>query len=151
MRRAAILSVCTLGLIAACMGSSGPRKLGGTTQANSICEPNHFQDFLDQFSEDVQVQRKHTAFPLRRRENRHVTTQLDSVPVELNLKEPEVRFPVYPNPTQLHDQSLTVEVSAENGDKKQVRVSRADTGYLVVYSFEHDRCWRLTRVEDMSP
>ena len=29
MRRAAMLSVSTLALIAACTGSSGPRKLGG--------------------------------------------------------------------------------------------------------------------------
>ena len=151
MRIGAMLALCAVVVLGAC--SSGPigssRKLGGAEPV-SICDRGHFQDFLDRFSEDVQVQRTHTAFPLHKREFRHVTTQIEPLPVESVLKESQVRFPVYPSPSQLHEQSLTAEVSAENGKTTEVRVSRADTDYLVVYSFEHDRCWKLTRVEDRS-
>ena len=116
----------------------------------SICEQGHFQEFLDQFSEDVRVQRKHTEFPLHKREYHHVTTQVEPVPFESVLKESEVRFPVYPSPNELHERSLKAEVAGQVGRKAEVRVSRADTDYLVVYSFEHQACWKLTRIEDQS-
>src|SRR5262245_20611076 len=137
-------------LLAACSSAIGPGKLIKKAERPSICDPAHFQDFLDQFSEDVQVQRKHTEFPLHKREYRHVTTQVDPVPVESVVKEADVRFPVYPSPNDLHAREQTAEVAAQEGRKAEVRVSRADTDYLVVYSFEHKGCWKLTRVEDRS-
>ncbi len=149
MKLEAIFAVCAVAVMGACTALSGGRQLGGPKPV-SICDRSHFQDFLDRFSEDVQVQRTHTAFPLHKREYRHVTTQIEPIPVELTLKEPQVRFPVYPNASQLNARSLTAKVSAENGKTTEVRVSRDDTDYLVVYSFEHDRCWKLTRVEDRS-
>ena len=138
-------------LLAACSTAVGPGKLIKKADRPSICDPAHFQEFLDSFAEDVQVQRTHTQFPLHKREYRHVTTQVEPVPVEVVLKESDVRFPVYPSPIELHERSLTAEVASQAGRKAQVRVSRADTDYLVVYSFEHQGCWKLTRVEDRTP
>jgi len=139
----------TAGILAACSTAPGPGKLMKADRP-SICDKAHFQDFIDSFSEDVQVQRKHTEFPLHKREYRHVTTQVDPVPVESVVKESDVRFPVYPSPNEMHARSLTAEVVAQNAGNAEVRVSRADTNYLVVYSFEHKSCWKLVRVEDRS-
>ena len=138
-------------LAAACSTPIGPGKLIKKPDRPSICDAAHFQDFLDSFSEDEQVQRKHTEFPLHKREYRHVTTQVAPVPVESVVKEADVRFPVYPSAIQQHERSLTAEVTAQGGGKAEVHVSRADTDYLVVYSFDHKgSCWKLTRVEDRS-
>lgn len=149
MKLRAIFAACAVTAVGACTALSGGNPLGAAKPV-SICDRSHFQDFLDRFSEDVRVQRTHTAFPLHKREYRNVNTQIEPIPVELTLKEPEVRFPVYPNASQLNERSLTAEVFAQNGKTTEVRVSRADTEYLVVYSFEHNRCWKLTRVEDRS-
>lgn len=143
------IHVITAVLLAGCSASPGPGTLTKKTDRVSICDQAHFQDFLDSFAEDVQVQRTHTEFPLHKREYRHVTTQVEAVPVESVVKEAEVRFPVYPSPNDQHARSLTADV-AQSGRHAEVRVSRADTDYLVVYSFEHKSCWKLTRVEDRS-
>jgi len=149
MKLRAIFAVCAVAALGACNALNGGPQPAGPKPV-SICDRSHFQDFLDRFSEDVRVQRTHTAFPLHKREYRHVATQIEPIPVELALKESEVRFPVYPNPGQIIEQSLIAEVSAENDKKTEVRLSRADTEHLVVYSFEYGGCWKLTRVEDRS-
>lgn len=150
MKLPVIFAVCAVTLMDGCTALSGAGPQPAGPKPVAICDQAHFQDFLDQFSENVQVQRTHTAFPLHKREYRHVATQIDPIPVELTLKESDVRFPVYPSPGQIIERSLKAEVSTENGKTTQVRLSREDTEYLVVYSFEHARCWRLTRVEDRS-
>ncbi|HEY1284232.1 MAG TPA: hypothetical protein VGE96_07100 [Steroidobacteraceae bacterium] len=136
--------------LAACSASPGPGGLTQKADDHSICDQAHFPDFLSSFAEDVQVQRKHTEFPLHKREFRHVTTQVDPVPVESVVKESDVRFPVYPSPSDQRARSLTAQVASQSGRNAEVRVSREDTDYLVVYSFEHTSCWKLTRVEDRS-
>jgi hypothetical protein len=149
MKLRAISAICALTVMAGCAAwSGGPQP--AAPKPVSICERDHFQNFLDRFSEDVQVQRTHTAFPLHKREYRNVATQIEPIPVELTLKEPDVRFPVYPSPGQINEQSLIAEVTAENDKKTVVRLSRADTEHLVVYSFEYGGCWKLMRVEDRS-
>jgi hypothetical protein len=150
MKLQVILAVCAVALTSGCTALSRGVPQPPGPKPVSICDRGHFQDFLTRFSEDVQVQRTHTAFPLHKREYRHDATQIDPIPVELTLKEPEVRFPVYPSPGQIIERSLTAEVSSENGKTTQVRLSREDTEYLVVYSFEFGSCWKLTRVEDRS-
>ncbi len=149
MKMRYVFAITTAVLLAACSTAVGPGKLIKTDHP-SICDQAHFQEFLDSFAQDVQVQRQHTEFPLHKRAFRHVTTQVEPIPVESVLKESEVRFPVYPSPHELRERSLTAEVAAQGGRKAEVRVSRADTEYLVVYSFEHRGCWKLTRVEDQS-
>jgi hypothetical protein len=150
MKLLVTFAMCAVTLVTGCTALSRGIPQPPGPKPVSICDRAHFQDFLDRFSEDVQVQRTHTAFPLHKREYRNVATQIDPIPVELTLKESEVRFPVYPSPGQIIERSLTVDVSAENGKTTQVRLSREDTDYLVVYSFEFGRCWKLTRVEDRS-
>ena len=81
MKLRAIFAVCAVAALGACSALSGGGPLGGAKPV-SICDRSHFQDFLDRFSEDVQVQRTHTAFPLHKREYRHVATQMEPIPVE---------------------------------------------------------------------
>src|SRR5262245_20138982 len=129
-----ICAVIAVALITGCSPSAVTRKLAKDT--TSICDQAHFPDFLSSFAEDAQVQRKHNEFPLHKREYRHVTTQVYPVPVESVVKEPYVRFPVYPSPTEQRARSLTAEVAEQSGRNAEVRVSREDTDYLVVYTFE---------------
>ncbi len=135
--------------------SQAPRR--DAPNEERYCARENFMAFLDAFSGSVEVQKKYTVIPFRYAyhfDNLFSDLELLSVfdvfvPVEEMLALDELHYPLFPSYREVVSEHtfLDLEVS---GTQAKVSKQKPDTGYSVRYYFEHDRCWRLHRIENWS-
>jgi hypothetical protein len=114
-----------------------------------VCGQDHFQDFLDRFSEDLEFQKKHTRVPLLSVKYEYDDNTGDAKKIETMLDSSKIEFPVVPNAAQRRKQSLELNLKpAEGGMLVKIRASDGD--YQIEYMFERHSCWELARMEDSS-
>ena len=146
--------------------SQAPRR--DAPNEETYCAHENFMAFLDAFSGSVEVQKKYTVIPFRYAYHfDSLSSDMDSItrplfvnglpteegiawwPVEEMLALDELHYPLFPSYRRVvsHQTVLDLEVS---GTQAKVSKYKPDTGYSVRYYFEHDRCWRLHRIENWS-
>lgn len=118
--------------------------------AASQCPGATFDAFLYAFAESGAVQQANTAVPL-------VLRSIDSEaepepqPVTKTLGAGEVRFPIMPDSADRQRENMTLAATRKAGGVMQVKLSEADTGYQVFYTFRpQGSCWSLVEVDNQS-
>ncbi|WP_370276939.1 hypothetical protein [Pontibacterium sp.] len=118
--------------------------------AGEIC-PIAFADFLERFERNRLWQEKYIVYPLE-----HSWVDVDANPewetVYTTLSKLEVagrKHPIYPSPQARKSIPLIMEVTIASVGKRNVRLFKPDTGFLLKYSFQQvDGCWYLVKYED---
>lgn len=147
---AAVVSVATL---SACVDRSatGVQSTSPASPAalddRSHCPAKDFATFLEQYRQDVSVQRAFTHDPL-------ITTRF-AEPGEVQRETAakrvrELVFPLIPSREDLARDGRQVRVG-QVVEGMKVNVAKPDTGWTIDYTFKRvDGCWTLIRVDDWS-
>ena len=113
------------------------------------CPADDFQVFLSIFTEDVQVQRSYTNFPLKEL-HLDINARPEPKPVIKSLSRSQVLFPVIPNMVERNAKGLKIRFDQVGMLQSKISLRKEDTDYLVIYFFVKDGCWKLTQIEDWS-
>jgi hypothetical protein len=115
-------------------------------QANCYKE---FDRFLLEFSENIDVQRKLTRFPLKRM---HLDLDADPEPKPVYevINQQDLKFPIILNDEDRKARGLNIRIKDKSTKSAKVELYKEDTDYQVIYFFSMDRCWLLDHVEDWS-
>jgi hypothetical protein len=124
-----------------------PALAGDHPAEDRNCPSRDFADFLGVYSEDVEVQKHFTTFPLSTQE---LDREGELEPIERALTADLVIFPVIPPENERRQQALMLSVDEISEQYARVRLFKEDTDYLVFYVFSKAECWRLERIEDRS-
>ena len=129
--------------------SQAPR--GDAPNEETYCAPDNFMAFLDAFSGSAEVQKKYTVIPLQKS---YYTARSFSdhgspfLRVEEMLALKEWHYPLSLSYRQVVSEGATLEL--EVSGTQAIVAKNWYTRDVVFYYFEHDRCWRLSRIEDWS-
>ncbi len=129
--------------------SQAPR--ADVSNEERYCARDNFQAFLDVFSGSVEVQKKYTVIPLQKS---YYTARSFSdhgspfLRVEEMLALDELHYPLSLSYRQVVSEGATLEL--EVSGTQAIVAKNWYTRDVVFYYFEHDRCWRLSRIEDWS-
>lgn len=154
---ALILSVC------ACDGPSDRAAMEGVqletarppvaqvkpAEVERACPSQDFDQFLQAFATNVDVQRAHTADPLLS-ESLDVTADPEPRLVSRQLDRAEQQFPLMPSPQQQLDDGLKASQTRLGAQEVEVMLRKPDTDYQVSFFFRKDGCWELYRKRDDS-
>lgn len=113
------------------------------------CPSSNFKDFLASYTEDSQVQRKFTKFPLRM-QHLDVRAQPEPKPVVQILAKGQVKFPLIQRASDRQSLSLVIEINEIEDRQAKITLKKVDTDYQVNYFFSRNGCWKLDRIEDWS-
>lgn len=113
------------------------------------CPSKNFADFLNAFTESVEIQKAFTKFPLKI-QMLDLDSEPDPMPVIRFLNKRKISFPVIPSALIMKSESLSVKVYDINKRLVTVMLSKSDTDYKVYYSFRKIYCWELYYIEDWS-
>ena len=145
-------------VISGCFSSDDKTKFisGSKDQSSIECPSQDFSIFLERFSEDVEIQRKFTIYPLRRlvrvdelSPNEHSEGTKEIIEY---LEEDKVKFPLIYNEKQLVNMGLKLDKEIR-GDMSVVierSVGEKYLGWYVEYSFVKKSCWNLAEISDQS-
>ena len=128
-------------------GQSDSREVSSDLQIS--CPAADFPAFVRAFSNDVNVQRAFTKYPLKKQwldpdpgpEPREVIQDLDRH---------QIQFPILPLPEERVNYSLEIRIDSVTADSAKITLVEPDTDYQVSYFFKKNSCWTLTRIEDWS-
>lgn len=119
--------------------------------SKTLC-PQAFADFIEHFAVDQPFARAHTQFPvdyifvdsLAQPEPKPMQTPILG-PTDQNYQ--KISFPDAKARAQI-PLAMTINTG---GNVNRVVLAKPDTDWLVTYTFKkHNKCWRLTKVEDFS-
>nr|WP_279583422.1 hypothetical protein [Xylella fastidiosa] len=130
-------------------GCSGPTSAAEHMQAAEkptvSCPGEDFTTFFKKFSNDVNIQRAFTKYPLRIKE-----LDLSAAPevkkVVKHLRGDQVHFPVFP--LKAERESKSIEIMDDLNSEKVLYQPGKD--YLMAYKFVNDSCWYLSSIENQS-
>lgn len=118
-------------------------------ETRRACPSQDFDQFLQAFAANVDVQRAHTANSLLS-ESLDVTAEPEPRLVSRQLDRVDLRFPLMPSSQQQLDDGLKVSLTKLGGQVVEVTLRKPDTDYQVSFFFRKGDCWELYRKRDDS-
>lgn len=122
-----------------------------TSQASSVsvhCPADKFKSFFDAFSENIQLQKQVTQFPLEKLIV--IDADPEPRPVVKRLKKNQITFPVIPNLLERKNKGLSVRLETSGSNQAKAILFKEDTDYQVIFFFTRNGCWKLNKIEDWS-
>ncbi|MDC6407757.1 hypothetical protein LOD50_02395 [Xylella fastidiosa subsp. multiplex] len=127
--------------VAAVAPTSAAEHMQAAAKPTVSCPGEDFTTFFKKFSNDVNIQRAFTKYPLRIKE-----LDLSAAPevkkVVKHLRSDQVHFPVFPLKAERERKSI------EMHDEKILYQPGKD--YLMAYEFVKDDCWYLSSIDNRS-
>lgn len=121
-------------------------------KSQTTCPSQDFPEFIKVFSENREVQKAFTKYPLR---NQWIDSYDKPEPRTIiqNLERHQIQFPVFPFREERVKQSLEFRVGSVTASHATVILVKPGTTYQVMYEFGFDSgtCWYLLSVDDRSP
>lgn len=113
------------------------------------CPSSDFSIFIRTFSNDVNVQKTFTKYPLKKQ---FLDPDAEPEPKKVirNLKRHQIQFPIIPLHEERVKQSLEIHIASVTANTATVTLVKPDTDYQVSYYFRKSGCWGLVRIEDWS-
>ncbi len=118
------------------------------TQQKQLCKAKNFDDFYQRFTENVEMQKLCTHYPLQKLDL--VEEQDDLVPKLVKLGREEVIYPLILTQQEQKDKVLSLKILTINNKIAKVTLYKPDTGYQVIYRFKKKNNWQLIKIEDWS-
>ena len=115
-------------------------------QQAAICQAKNFTDFLNHFTESIEMQQQCTKFPLKKTEL--VELEDDLVPQTKKIALDQMTFPLIVSMQARQEQKLSLKINVNNNKKAQVVFYKPDTGYRISYRFIRKNTWQLIQMED---
>jgi hypothetical protein len=147
-------------LVAACTQASANRSADTDSSARrqaqvvipareAPCTQVSAGQFIKEFSDDIDLQRKWTADPL---ETESLDETADPEPhiVTKTVSHAELKFPVMPSSAEQKRRGLEQRISSKAKDEAEFVLFKPDTDYKVLYRFHRNTCWTLTKKVDES-
>ena len=134
-------------LLAALLSLSITAQAKAATAKPMECPAKTFEGFLEKFAEDIELQKKHTKFPLP---NSDVNFRGDAEralsPVTQEAVEKD-QFGLFPSKKIRSKEGLdSMDISDNGAVQKLVTVYREGSDYVLFFQFTAEKdCWRLTR------
>lgn len=113
-----------------------------------ICKAKNFDDFFDSFTENIEMQKLCTHFPLQKLEL--VEEQDDLIPKLVKLSDEQIIYPLILTKEHQKEQQLRLKILTINNKIAKVTLYKPDTGYQVIYRFKKKKIWKLIKIEDWS-
>ena len=120
-----------------------------TVKNRPACPSQDFPEFLKVFSENVDIQKAFTKYPLKKQQL-DLDADPEPEPVLRNLQRGQISFPVIPGESERKLKSLTLRIEKVEPKKAKLSLVKADTDWHVLYFFSKNACWNLERIEDWS-
>lgn len=117
--------------------------------ATPACPSQDFDQFLTAFASDVEVQKAHVAIPLES-ETVDANAEPEPRPVVKRLALADLKFPLLPSPQQQARERLELAKTITDAKHIEIKLAKPDTDYQMVYLFQNDGCWKLSRMRDDS-
>ncbi|AXI84422.1 hypothetical protein FUT69_04090 [Xylella taiwanensis] len=116
---------------------------------NVPCPGKDFVSFLEKFSNDENIQRAFTTYPLIQDE---YDTTAEPEPKEFRriLQREQIQFPVMPLSQERSKVPLNIEVLKLTSNKAHIRLFKEDTDYQISYFFRKKGCWKLVKIHNQS-
>lgn len=131
--------------VAAVAPTSAAEHMQAAAKPTVSCPGEDFTTFFKKFSNDVNIQRAFTKYPLRIKE-----LDLSAAPevkkVVKHLRGDQVHFPVFP--LKAERESKSIEIMDDLNSEKVLYQPGKD--YLMAYKFVNDSCWYLSSIENQS-
>ncbi len=123
-----------------------------TTFAGNACYQS-FNEFFAEFENSRAFQMEHMVYPLT-----YTFVDVGAYPgpklIKSTLLKQEIeqrKNPIYPYPADQDKVPFVKEISELSSTRKQVKLKKPDTGYVLRYQFEKiEDCWRLTEYNNDS-
>ncbi|ALR07574.1 hypothetical protein XFHB_12770 [Xylella fastidiosa] len=141
----AIALLCVAHTVAAVAPASAAEHVQAAAKPTVSCPGENFKAFSKKFSNDVNIQRAFTKYPLRIKE-----LDLSAAPevkkVVKHLRSDQVHFPVFP--LQEERQRKSIEMNDDPNLTMMLYQSGKDD--VMVYAFVKDDCWYLSSIDNRS-
>ena len=141
-----IISICSYAF-AVDPASHPMRPASGGSQI--ACPSRDFPEFIKAFSENTEVQRAFTKYPLQE-QRMDTDAEPEPKPVLRKLRRDQVSFPVMPNEAERKKQALVLIIEEKKPTHVKLTLVKDDTDYQINYFFSLNSCWRLERIENES-
>lgn len=142
-----LTAVLAFGLCAA--SSAGEVRRTRPSSEGLRCPSSKFEEFLSIYTEDLEIQRSFTNFPLTR-QHLDIHAQPEPMPVVQVLSKDQVEFPLIQRSSDRQLQSLVIEIHEVESGRAKITLKKVDADYQVNYFFSRNGCWGLDRIEDWS-
>jgi len=123
---------------------------GTSTTTATQCPSITFGTFLDRFSENTALQKKHTIFPLPLTRTEEPPGFIKNViPSKLTMRRTEANFPLYPSKQEKIEAKAIVRFLKLERTKKLVSLTKDGTSQQIDYHFKkgRDNCWYLHKID----
>ncbi|MBI5625933.1 MAG: hypothetical protein HY935_01835 [Nitrosomonadales bacterium] len=112
------------------------------------CPADNFENFFGAFSEQIELQKQFTQFPLKKL--KVIDADPEPKPIIKSLKKNQITFPVVPNQIERKNKGLSIRLEIPGLKQAKAMLFKKDTDYQIVYFFTKNGCWMLNRIEDWS-
>lgn len=119
-----------------------------STEPKKICQAKNFDVFFDGFTENIEMQKLCTHYPLHKLEL--VEEQDDLIPKMAKLNSEQISYPLILTKAHQKEQKLSLKILTINNKIAKVTLYKPDTGYQVIYRFKKNKTWKLIKIEDWS-
>ncbi|WP_247550431.1 hypothetical protein [Ralstonia solanacearum] len=120
-----------------------------STTSEATCPASDFKEFIQEFSDDQNIQQKSTKYPLEKLELDTKTKEEPKI-VTLKLNRNQIHFPIIPSNQERAKQRLEIRFDNTSTSIASVTLTKPDTDYQVSYQFRKNNCWMLERIKDWS-
>lgn len=120
-----------------------------STTSEATCPASDFKAFIQEFSDDQNIQKKFTKYPLEKIESTNQTTEEPTI-VSLKLNRNQIHFPITPSNQDRDKQNLEMRIDNISTSMASITLVKPDTDYQIRYQFWKGSCWMLERIEDDS-
>lgn len=117
-------------------------------QQKPSCKAKNFDVFYKRFTENIDMQKLCTHFPLQKLEL--VEEQGDLVPKLVKLTREQITYPLILTQQEQKEQVLNLKILMINNKTAKVTLYKPDAGYQVIYRFKKKKTWKLIKIEDWS-
>ncbi|ALR09778.2 hypothetical protein [Xylella fastidiosa] len=147
----AIALLCVAHTVAAVAPASAAEHVQAAAKPTVSCPGEDFTTFFKKFSNDVNIQRAFTKYPLRIKE-----LDLSAAPevkkVVKHLRSDQVHFPVFPLKAERERKSLDIINGTGRylNENRKIILIQPNTDYLMLYEFVKNDCWYLSSTDNRS-
>ncbi|AXI84420.1 hypothetical protein FUT69_04105 [Xylella taiwanensis] len=113
------------------------------------CPGKDFASFLEKFSNDENIQRAFTKYPLTEYQV-DVTAEPEPKQFKRILQRWQIQFPVMPLRQERSKVPLNIEVLTLTSNKAHIRLVKQDTDYQISYFFRKKGRWKLVKIDNES-
>ncbi len=137
--------------VAAVAPTSAAEHMQAAAKPTVSCPGEDFTTFFKKFSNDVNIQRAFTKYPLRIKE-----LDLSAAPevkkVVKHLRSDQVHFPVFPLKAERERKSLDIINGTGRylNENRKIILIQPNTDYLMLYEFVKNDCWYLSSTDNRS-